>query len=1619
MLIYEIRLNGEDITDNISIGAITREKLAEPMDDGSIHLPLSFIDIEYEMKGLLEIVIEEGNLTREYEFLIVNDDIEEGSKYGEYKHDLTVMEYSGKYDDYIISSFASTKVLKDEGPAPFTYNSYNLNRPTAPDNNVFGFIQNLYLPPIKVDRIYYADEPIVIGVVEEAFQMLDVVSDLSATYKRTPVFLKAVKDGEDEQRVLLSDEPSNFILSKGEWTIQYGINNTVDYQYHAGSIEVPLNQDVAFYEYHIRVIDRKDISIYDLLQRISDMKSKFGGIESKIYYYETRLFEIDEDIVDYLKSVEAPQMYFQKMTVRQAVNTVFSYVNAISRFKRNNSGHIDKLSMDEFNKVTGIFDFEDDGVSNYSAQRSGSELSLKGVSFLERAMPNDLDEPTIETPANDMFKTVRATNIQMTQDSFELKLERPIYQPKKLEALVREVIISYQTTSNPSSKDTYSEEDMIIDLTNRWINIEKWRLKEITTDFPNVHFEYIFTTDVGLAKNRVENIYWQEGDTSIKMSDLFGQVWQSNLIVNVIKSAFMEHFTRYTLRPYLYNDGYDDLMATYYEVEFPTTVFGTAEPFYSRYLMLQGLLFNVEYISLEDIVVDFDRKDLTDNYKYYSEAKINQTDKLIATGHATRGMSGDIQRSGTRDIVISQYHNSLSELLKAGMYNPEHRLTIVEMKLNLQNEFIGATYMLSKDFNRARMFRSLMQEYRWSEIPTSRQIHDRHELYKDYLIVERPDKHEIVSEITKIRGGTAKIIFDILNNRDYINKTKITFAFVRTDGSSELYDTELVSSAIFSPVSSFGIKDGLSFSFGFDSNLIAGDSIKVVDTNQYYNNAIRYTDLDGRFTKLWFSLKQNRTNEFIDNPLLTEQTEFMNYPLLLVSPNNFENEVRGVIDSGSPNFNDSNSDYLIWNKDSRQNAKLSYQISILPEEHNLYVFGQPFFSNNYLVKNRLEDNGTPKYLYIYTNEEDYEFLKYGIFDDLKIKGGYDEENVIEIDLANSSIYYTEDKLKFRITNSDILSLIDEATHWAIGDENHNLYVACNENLYGFDVIAQHIRHDIKEIGGYIHKYKTIYKLETYLTANAEVIHDLILSASFNEETRIETEVSSQFIAKRDIITKLSAVEEISMELILSRSFNEQATIISSFESEIIGARTISTYLYAEGSAIHDLILSAKFNESIALNVELEKGTTKIKPAKPNPPTAYSITATTVTLNSITNGLYKIHGGEWQESEYFDGLEVNTQYLFYQKTAETETYLESDSSNGASITTVKGSQATPSAPTKLSSTHNSITVVGITNPTTGIAGEYRIGLTGTWQSSTTFTKDEYDNNLQPVTSYTIYQRYKETSNYNASAVSSGTSIATVKAPQSQPSAPTMASRTATSITLTTIAGMEYKRFGMIGELWYDSPVFTGLNANTQYSFAQRLKETPTQYASPQSVNANFYTLKYNNPYTPPTPSATNITHNSITISGCAYCEYSLDGLNWSGNTTFSGLSSSTSYTIYQRYYETSDTYASDYSSDSFTTSPTPPPPVTVAPSVNGIYAYLEGSVYRIYADITNNDNVTVTVYINGVSRGTISGYGSNELRFSSSMTNPHGESRTITVTAQASGKDMSSGTTATETVVLKL
>ena len=217
------------------------------------------------------------------------------------------------------------------------------------------------------------------------------------------------------------------------------------------------------------------------------------------------------------------------------------------------------------------------------------------------------------------------------------------------------------------------------------------------------------------------------------------------------------------------------------------------------------------------------------------------------------------------------------------------------------------------------------------------------------------------------------------------------------------------------------------------------------------------------------------------------------------------------------------------------------------------------------------------------------------------------------------------------------------------------------------------------------------------------------------------------------------------------------------------------------------------------------------------------------------------GVNWQTSVEFGGLEAVTTYTFYQRIAETAETYASAASEGLTVTTDKYTEFAPAAPVAAERTETSIKLVATDGFEYSMDGQ-------TWQTSAEFT------GLTAKTEYTFYQRVAETATSYVSAASEAAKISTLKPANTEtPVAVEFVEVTHNSVTLKEVEGYEYSCDG--GQTWQASPVFTGLTAETEYTFAQRIAESEDYEASAfeSATKATVAAPVASEPSNPSTPS----------------------------------------------------------------------------------------------------------------------------------------------------------------------
>ena len=254
------------------------------------------------------------------------------------------------------------------------------------------------------------------------------------------------------------------------------------------------------------------------------------------------------------------------------------------------------------------------------------------------------------------------------------------------------------------------------------------------------------------------------------------------------------------------------------------------------------------------------------------------------------------------------------------------------------------------------------------------------------------------------------------------------------------------------------------------------------------------------------------------------------------------------------------------------------------------------------------------------------------------------------------------------------------------------------------------------------------------------------------------------------------------------------------------------------------------------------------PARASTPTAPTINYEGEALSGNTAGMEYREGntGEWVKCTADMSLANigwrGNEMTVYFRTAATDLNYASAPTAGL---TIPARRAAPAAPTTTDRTDDSITITALD----GV--QYRLGGNGEWQTSDTGSLT-FDG-LISGTEYTIYARYPAVTEGENPAFASGSASPQVTTKSNQtaaPTAPTMVSRTTTSVILNYIEspirqGAVQYGYTTAGDSsdyhWQESTEFIDLQPGTTYTFYARYAETDDYEASPASTGTSIVTL----------------------------------------------------------------------------------------------------------------------------------------------------------------------------------
>lgn len=374
----------------------------------------------------------------------------------------------------------------------------------------------------------------------------------------------------------------------------------------------------------------------------------------------TRLFTIDSTLATYLSTIEAPQFYFDKKNLREALMQTFKYVNAIPRLVYNGSTWV--LTADFINNRRLEIDVNS-GIIDYTSEMSGENFGSKAEIYHENTVPTE-DETQTSVYSNSVtdYKWINAEDLTVGDSNFRIETTFDIYKLLSIKAIVSTTVLEYtlDITDCVPEKKVYD-----------------------TLDYDN-----------GLG-TKSHSGYWTYGTNIIDGFNQAFQLFSDKLALrNIIESKLA--LVGRTI------DGNWNVNKTAFLIEYIP---------YINLMRSEQYREDVEGYTIQD--------DMQDKY---ATLQVNPQERINSLYQLTNNVYGQIQRLGVETVAFSKKHKTLASydgsndgIYEVGDYTDDG-FFITNKEVAWFNTFAIARYEMSKNWNRYAQFVQIDKEFRPYEI---------------------------------------------------------------------------------------------------------------------------------------------------------------------------------------------------------------------------------------------------------------------------------------------------------------------------------------------------------------------------------------------------------------------------------------------------------------------------------------------------------------------------------------------------------------------------------------------------------------------------------------------------------------------------------------------------------------------------------------------------------------------------------------------------------------------------------------------------------------------------------------------------------------------------------------
>lgn len=704
-----------------------------------------------------------------------------------------------------------------------------------------------------------------------------------------------------------------------------------------------------------------------------------------------------------LDTVISPEFTFNNVNLREALNEIYSYIDAVPRLDRNNN-----LTFDFFNEIKTLID-DENGVVNHIRQQNIEFYATNIISDVLNPISDEDNMVTEIYPSQDLFISARSKGLLFNAD------EAIIPTPKKIYELIN--IFSELNFSIERQNDLGADEfiynaggtiDTVFPL-NRNV-VEKALYDTLPT----------YKTDASVINLAKENTnFYTYGEKNIDISQTTGvfdidfvfsrsyfhAIWLWAIETGIITPSSLENFKIGNVGNTATDAG--DLINIGGDL-FPREYIISTNP--ANFVIdtnLKDFKFRIEYLPIPDTVrIDIDREDITDvNLK--TETIINQRDRILDINNFMDNMYGKVNKMGNVDYQLSHRVRLLSNSYNIGDYT-EDKFIITGKETIFFKDYYFINYELTRNFNKLSEFVGINSQVRQWEIGETGRTLERYLNYKEYIELRLTPvgRNEIE---TLVSTDTILETFD----KTVLDAKNINYGIFRGISGNVLQEY------VLTPIQKAIGGNNISFSFEFQDNKSAGNYLDDDDPARLVNNFVPYTDEVGKLDTFELRLFHDIGGS-IDTSLFVQTLPIAQETFL------GDEIVEG-------NFR--------VNKDNREVIKMNLQYQFLGNDD--IIIGEQLTKGNNLI---IEDKETLFKCYIF---DDRTFSQQRLKNSFQkgLLDGY-KNLVNDVDII---VNYTNRSLTI---NTGLIDLTTQS--YVITDSNDNVYFAVNSNypIISFNFLNQ-------------------------------------------------------------------------------------------------------------------------------------------------------------------------------------------------------------------------------------------------------------------------------------------------------------------------------------------------------------------------------------------------------------------------------------------------------------------------------------------------------------------------------------------------------------------------------------